>query len=429
MHKHTCVVPAEGVVSCLLNQQNRENRNFGANSSTVTIEDFSTKLEALKSRVLDIFKSADHRYIDTCSLMRDYFVAMLGAFGEDMIKEKITFEIFPQVVLELKKLTLSVKEEERMQASRALTIMSSAQYRNLFVLAQTDLEFPLADRVICRELFNRSYSEKQILITQDGKLAASVFNFCCVHASNQTSVYRLNKHGFLAGYNTDSLEVSPHIVLPTGYNEGLTIMPSKPVLQTYTCRSSLAEMLSSALEESVDKCCSDDKRSSRSIHEYTHDALVNGINFMSRDALVHIFGYNGNPAFLARLQELYAKGNSVSINILSLSLTKWLRERITPWKHLFRIIQPTNAYMTEEDALLAAMCTECISTEGKHQLLISKDAALYNRIAKRTPQCYSIIEIWGTCLSDTGLLLDARRVISNAAVSESIYNSISQNIA
>ena len=429
MLKHTRNVPAKGVVTCLNNKQAREVRNVVATSNSITIEDFSSKLEALRLRVLDIFKSADRIYIDTCSLMRDYFVAMLGAFGEEMKKERITFEIFPQVVQELKKLTLSDDEEERLMATRALTMMSSVQYRSLFVLAQTDLDFPLADRVICREMFNRSYTEKQILITQDGKLAAGVFNFCCAHTGNQTTVYRLNKHGFLAGYITDSMELASHLSIPEGYNEGLTIAPSSPIVQSYKNHTSLAVMLSAALAESGTKVTPAEKRVNRSIFEYTHDAIVNGINFMSRDALVHIFAHNGNPAFLARLQELYAQGVPVTINILSSSLTKWLRERIAPWKHLFQIIQPANSRMSEEDALLAAMCTECISTEGKHQLLISKDASLYNRIAKRTPKCYSFIEIWGTCLSDTGLLLDARRVKSTPVATETAYNTESQNIA
>ncbi len=429
MLKHTCGVPAKGVVSCFPNKQIRGVRSFVATSTTNRIEDFSSRIEALRLRVLDIFKSVDRIYIDTCSLMRDCFVAMLGVFGEDLKREKITFEIFPQVVNELKGLTLSNDAEVRMMATRALTLMSSVQNRSLFVLAQTDMDFPLADRVICREMFNRSFFDKQILITQDGKLAAGVFNFCCAHPNNHTAVYRLNKHGFLAGYISDLMELAPHISLPEGYNEGLTLAPSSPIVQTYTTNTPLAVMLSSAMAKNCSKVKTDEKQIKRSIFEYTHDAIVNGINYMSRDALVHIFAQNGNPAFLARLQELHTLGHPVRINILSSSLTKWLRERIAPWKHLFQIIEPANSRMSEEDAILAAMCTECISTEGKHQLLISKEATLYNRIAKRTPKCYHFIEIWGTCLSDTGLLLDARRIKKTDNIADSEYNTVVQNIA
>ena len=429
MQKGIPVVPAKGVVSCSYNKQTREVRNIAAASSIVTIEDFSSKLEALRLHILDIFRSADRRYIDTCSLMRDSFVSMLGAFGDDMKKEKMTIAIFPQVIQELKKLTMSEEWEKRMQATRALNIISSGQYQGLFVLAQTDMDFPLADRVICREMFNRSYSGKQLLITQDSKLAASVFNFCCAHSGNRTTVYRLNKHGFLAGYDTEAMELAPHVIVPDGYNEGMTLSPSNSIVRTYTNRPSFAVTPSLDPAENSPKTKTDEKRPRRTIHEYTHDAIANGIIFMSRDALVYTFADNGNPSFLARLQELYSQGLPVTVNILSSSLSKWLRERIAPWRHLFRIIAPANPLMSEEDALLAAMCTECNYTNGKHQLLISREGSLYKRIAKRTPKCYSFIEIWGTCLSNTGLLLDARRIKSSVLVNKAAYETVSQDIA
>ena len=429
MQKGIHVVPAKGVVSCSYNKQTREVRNIAAASSVVTVEDFSSKLEALRLHILDIFRSADKRYIDTCSLMRDSFVSMLGACGDGMKKEKMTIAIFPQVIQELKKLTMSEEWEKRMQAIRALNIIFGGQYQGLFVLAQTDMDFPLADRVICREMFNRSYSAKQLLITQDWKLAASVFNLCCAHPGNHTAVYRLNKHGFLAGFSTEAMGLASHIIIPDGYNEGMSLAPSIPLIQTYTNSAPFAVTSSPLPAENSPKTKTDEKRPKRTILEYTHDAIANGIIFMSRDALVYTFADNGNPSFLARLQELYSQGLPVTVNILSSSLSKWLRERIAPWRHLFRIIAPANPLMSEEDALLAAMCTECNYTNGKHQLLISREDSLYQRIAQRTPKCYPFIEIWGTCLNHTGLLLHSRRRKQSAPVSEPAYAVASQNIA
>lgn len=427
MHTHSCDVPAKGIVACRYNQQIREVNNFATTSPSYTTEVFTEKIEALRLRILEIYKSADHLYIDTCSLMRSYFVSMLTSFGEDLMKANVKFEIFPQVVLELKKLATSENEDTRMGAIRALKIMASSQYSSLFTLAQTDMDSRFADRVICREMFNRSYTEKQILITQDSKLAAAIFNLCAVHTEQETTVYRLNKHGFLFGFELEYLELAPHVNIPAHYQEALTAFP-RTIQQTPPYATSLAAMLTTALKE-TDNPPTYEPRKERPIAEYFNDAIVNGVIYMSHDALVSIFGQDGNPALLARLQELHFKGHPVCINVLSLSLTKWLKERMEPWQHLFRTIRPTHALMSEEDALLSAMCTEYAQTDAKHQLLISKEASLYQRISKRVPKCYSVLEIWGTCLNSSGYLLDARHISNTSTKTTTNYAAAPQQIA
>ena len=396
-------IAGESVDSCRRRSTNKKSvgTDFLASATTAHKKTIAPRsAEFYHNRTIRVLSTGSSIYPDACFLMNQAAPIFFAEFEQDFLRFDISFKLLTQVRQELETLSRFSNGERQEKATQALNLLK--KHHRLFRYAPSDVDLYNADRAICREMFRNQAICNQILLTQDGDLAASILNLCgsvkAPGAQVETTVLRLNKYGYLSLFHINGMNLYSGISLPTDYlranqaaNFSITQTDKDFVPYQYAPSSYLL---------------ANQAYSKYSPDAYFEASIANGTCYITKDALLDAFDASGNNAFLNRLHQLYLKGVPVKVRILSVSLTDDIRRMLSMWMHLFEIVETAAAFYSEEDALIAAIFTEPYVGECLHQLLICHDPQLKEAIDQRRPSCFSHKQIWGTVITRDGYLFN-----------------------